>query len=342
MHHLQNNNTYNTSMKRKPRRRLVAAIPAVIAALAVPSVAFAAPPPGIPDGWSDGFVYANGIRIHYYRATPAGRKPAMVMVHGVTDNGLCWTTLSRKLQDSYDIYMLDTRGHGLTDPFTTTDDGDTLIKDVVEFVRVMKLEKPILMGHSMGAATVMRVGAEFPDLASAVIMLDPGVGNRGPGRGPAPSRDGDSPGGRAPAPPPSSGSDPLAFSMHAAPETLAAQNNYKHDDLVAKARRQNSRWDDVDCQYWALAKKQYHGPYTGEAWQAMTGSMRTGDSLAKLKVPAIILKADASPEARKQHLEAASVMQSGKLVHLDGTGHNLHHDDLPRTVEILNDFLPTE
>ena len=38
------------------------------------------------------------------------------------------------------------------------------MKDVVEFVRVMKFEKPILMGHSMGAATVMRVGAE-PDLA---------------------------------------------------------------------------------------------------------------------------------------------------------------------------------
>ena len=72
----------------------------------------AAPPPGIPDGWSDGFVYANGIRIHYYHATPAPGKPVIVMVHGVTDIGLCWTTLTWKLQDAYDIYMVDTRGHG--------------------------------------------------------------------------------------------------------------------------------------------------------------------------------------------------------------------------------------
>jgi hypothetical protein len=59
--------------------------------LLLPMLSVAAPPPGIPDGWSDGFVYANGIRIHYYHATPATGKPVIVMVHGVTDNGLCWT-----------------------------------------------------------------------------------------------------------------------------------------------------------------------------------------------------------------------------------------------------------
>src|SRR3989337_1523036 len=142
----------------------------------------AADPPGIPDGWSDGYVYANGIRIHYYHAVPAPGKPVIVMAHGVTDNGLCWTTLTWKLQAPYAIYMVDTPGHGLSDPFAPTDDGETLVKDVVEFVHAMNFEKPILMGHSMGAATVMRVGAEYPDLAEAIIMLDPGLGPRSPRR----------------------------------------------------------------------------------------------------------------------------------------------------------------
>ena len=301
--------------------------------------AFAAPPPGIPDGWSDGFVYANGARIHYYHALPAAGKPVLMMVHGVTDNGLCWTTLTWKLQDSYDIYMLDTRGHGLSDPFTQADNGDTLIKDVVEFVRAMKFEKPILMGHSMGGATVMRVGAEHPDLAKAVIMLDPaGFGGFGGGRPPGASNAATA--GKqvatAPAPRPA---DPLATPMNGAPEVLVRANNYNLDDLVAKAHRQNPKWDIVDCQYWALSKKQYHGPYTNEAWQAMSGSMRTADALAKIPVPSIILKADAPAEARKAQLEAARVMQKGKLVHIDGAAHNLHHDQLARTVEVLKEFL---
>jgi pimeloyl-ACP methyl ester carboxylesterase len=121
-------------------------------------VAVAGTPPGMPDGWSDGYVYANGIRIHYYRAAPAPGKPVMVMAHDFSDYGLNWTTLTEDLQDDYDIYMVDARGHGYTDPPTADGTGDAAVEDLVGFLREMKIEKPILMGHSMGAATVMRIG----------------------------------------------------------------------------------------------------------------------------------------------------------------------------------------
>src|SRR5688500_15971249 len=99
------------------RTRFALALVIVAAVMMLrPAPALAAPPPGIPEGWTSGYAYANGIRLHYYRAGQSTGKPVMVMVHGVTDNGLCWTTLTLKLQDAYDIYMLDTRGHGLTDP----------------------------------------------------------------------------------------------------------------------------------------------------------------------------------------------------------------------------------
>ena len=122
---------------------------------------------------------------------------------------------------------------------------------------------------------------------------------------------------------------------------MVAQNNYKFEDLVATGRRQNPKWDIVDIQYWALSKKQYHGAYSNETRQAMSGTMSTGEALAKIQVPALILKADATPEVRKTNEEAARVMQKGKLIHIDGAGHNLHHDQLARTVEVLNEFLKT-
>jgi pimeloyl-ACP methyl ester carboxylesterase len=333
----------------------------------VPATTQAAALPGIPDGWSDGYVYANGIRIHYYHV-PSPGKPVIVMCHGVTDNGLCFANLAWKLQSSYDIYMLDARGHGLSDPNTAADDRDTMVKDVVETVRALKLEKPILLGHSMGAATVMRVGAEYPDVPSAVIMFDPGLGGRGPGGPRGPTRRGAStsapaamagtvaatgpaPGATAPisgrrdaAP---AGSQPagsprrISVAMFGSPETLLAQNNYSMDDLVAICRRQNPKWDLIDCEYWALSKKQYHGTYTTESRQSMFGTMTTGDALAKITVPALILKADAPPDTRKSNEEAAKVMQHGKLVHIDGAAHNLHHDQLARTVEEVKQFLVT-
>ena len=292
------------------------------------AMAAVAAPPGIPGGWSDGFAYANGIRIHYYHALPQPGKPVIVMVHGVTDNGLSWATLTEELQKSYDIYMTDARGHGLSDPFTDADDGDTLIKDVVGFVHAMHLEKPILLGHSMGAATVMRVGAEYPILPRAVIMLDPLLG-----RLPA----------NIPGLPARAGSPPVrtpgTLAMFGSPEDLVAQNNEPFEQLVATCRRQNSKWDSVDCQYWALSKKQYHGPYSPKQMQAMTGTMALADSLAKITAPALILKADAPPEVRAANSKAASVMKNGTLIHVDGAAHNLHHDQRARTVELLTEFL---
>ena len=40
----------------------------------------------------------------------------IVMIHGITEIGLAWTTLTRELQKFYDIYMTDTRGHDLSNP----------------------------------------------------------------------------------------------------------------------------------------------------------------------------------------------------------------------------------
>jgi pimeloyl-ACP methyl ester carboxylesterase len=67
--------------------------------------------------------------------------------------------------------------------------------------------------------------------------------------------------------------------------------------------------------------------------------MSTTETLGKITVPALILKADAPPETRRANDEAAKVLKNGKLVHIDGAGHNLHHDERQRTVEVMRSFL---
>lgn len=245
-------------------------------------------------------VDANGIRIRYYRAVPARGKPVIVAVHGVIDPGLAWASVATRLQSDYDLYLLDTRGHGLSDPFTSKEDGHTLVNDVIAVAQALGLEKPILLGHSMGAATVMRLGAEHPDFARAIVMFDPRLGPRPP----------DEPRTAAAAPREAPAPAGITISMRGTPEALVAQNNHGFDELVAKAHRDNPRWSMMDCRSWAHAIKRCHGPYSGDARQVLVGTTRTGDALAKIEVPALILKADAPPEERRVHQEAARVMQS--------------------------------
>jgi pimeloyl-ACP methyl ester carboxylesterase len=278
----------------------------------------AAAPPGIPDGWSDGYVYANGIRIHYYHAVPAPGKPVMVMAHGATDYGLNWTTLTKDLQATYDIYMVDARGHGYSDPPAAGVTGDTGVEDLVGFLRAMKIEKPILMGHSMGAGSVMRLSAAYPEIPRAAIMLDPGLVRRAAPATPAQPR-------------------PGALVMGGSPEQLVQQNNRSYDELVAQCGQESPKWDLLDCQYWAVSKRLFHGSYQAGARMPMGGN--AAETLAKITAPALILKADAPPETRKANDEVAKVMKNGRLVHIDGAAHNLHHDQRQRTVEEINVFL---
>jgi len=295
-----------------------------------PATAFAAPLPDLPDGWSEHYAYANGIRIHYYHAVPAPGKPTIIAVHGAMDTGLAWASVAMKLQSDYDVYMLDTRGHGLSDPYNGTEDRTTLLKDVMEMAKVLGVEKPIVMGHSMGAGTSMRIGADYPDFARAIILLDPGLGPRAP----RPARPAAPAAREAPA-------DQISISMGGSPENLVAQNNHSVEELMAKAHSDNPKWSPMDCRYWAHAIAFFHGRYSEEARPGGPGGMRSEDSLAKIQVPVLILKADAPPEMRKVHQEAAKVIPHGKLVHIDDAAHNLQRDQPQRAYEVIKSFLTT-
>jgi pimeloyl-ACP methyl ester carboxylesterase len=126
--------------------------------------AFADEGPALPAGWTDGYVIANGIRIHYWRSSKSGDKPALVMAHGSSDDGRCWTNLAKELQGDFDIILPDARGHGLSDPPAASDSADVQAEDIAGLIKELKLTKPIVMGHSMGASAAAWFAAKYPDV----------------------------------------------------------------------------------------------------------------------------------------------------------------------------------
>ena len=158
-------------------RNCLAAVVIGVLSVACAAPAFAGPEP--PAGWTDGYVFANGIRIHYWRTGTNAGKPPLVLAHGSSDDGLCWTNLAKEIQDGYDIIMFDARGHGLSDPPTPSDPPDVQVEDSAGLIKELKLERPILMGHSMGSASVAHFAAKYPDVPRAVILEDPGAREAG-------------------------------------------------------------------------------------------------------------------------------------------------------------------
>jgi N-formylmaleamate deformylase len=137
--------------------------------------------------WTDHDVSVNGARLHYCR-TGRGDKRPLVLVHGFSDNGLCWTPTARALESEYDVIMPDMRGHGLS-ARVRPDDAVDMAADLAELVLALELGRPIIVGHSMGAGVAYHLGVRFPELARGLALEDPPWWLSGPG----PAQPGDRP-----------------------------------------------------------------------------------------------------------------------------------------------------
>lgn len=121
--------------------------------------------------WYEGDVFANGIHQHYYRT--GKDKPPLLLLHGFTENGLCWSRVARGLEQDYDVIMVDARGHGRSSGPETGYSQELLSQDVAEFIQEIGLQHPDVFGFSNGALTTAQAAANFPELMHAVIVEDP-------------------------------------------------------------------------------------------------------------------------------------------------------------------------
>ena len=122
----------------------------------------------IPAHWSEGDIFANGIRQHYYRT--GGEKPALLLLHGFNEYGLSWLRVAKELDGDYDIIMLDARGHGRSDGIASGFSSAILVEDVAGVIRELKLGRPRIIGLSQGGSTVLRLAATYPELVHSFIF----------------------------------------------------------------------------------------------------------------------------------------------------------------------------
>ncbi len=123
------------------------------------------------------------------QAGPVGA-PQLVLLHGITSSAAAnWPSIAHWSQRGWRVIALDARGHGLSprwQPQQLLRAGQQLVDDVVEVLEYLQATpaaglKPILIGHSMGAATAAVVAAQRPDLVSALVLEDPArYGTRSP------------------------------------------------------------------------------------------------------------------------------------------------------------------
>lgn len=118
---------------------------------------------------------ANGPQhvAHWARAAEATPACSVVLVHGLADNACVWQGIAGELARGADVYAPDLRGHGTARP---AEPGpglpDEMAADLLGLVSALELQRPWLVGHSLGAALALRVAAEHPRRFGGVVLID--------------------------------------------------------------------------------------------------------------------------------------------------------------------------
>ncbi len=114
------------------------------------------------------------LEVGYVELNPGG-KQALVFIHGLGSYLKFWRyQLDAFAARGYRVIAVDLPGYGKSDkpasfPYTT----EAMADAVRELTRIVGVEKPILVGHSMGGQTALSYAIRFPEDLRALVLTSP-------------------------------------------------------------------------------------------------------------------------------------------------------------------------
>jgi len=264
--------------------------------------------------WQSGDVQVNGLRLHYTRT--GGDKPPVVLAHGFSDDGLCWTPVAEVLEADYDLIMVDARGHGRSEAPEQDSNRTDMASDLHGVIEALGLSRPAVIGHSMGGGTKLALAGLYPDVPGAILLEDAApFGLVAMRRPPDPNR-------------------------HAwITEMFANIRSKTREQLIAEQRAATPAWSEValelviDARLRLSPKVANFGPPTAVDWPAI---------LKRVTCPALLIAADPA-RGGMISAESAAVFQSFvpqlRVITIAGAGHCVRYEQFDRYIDIVRGFL---
>ncbi len=102
-----------------------------------------------------------------------GEGKPLVILHGLFGSLDNWMTLGKKWSESRKVILVDQRNHG--NSFHADEFNYQLMSDDLDMLFThLKIEKAIILGHSMGGKTAMQFAIEYPEKVDQLIIADIG------------------------------------------------------------------------------------------------------------------------------------------------------------------------
>jgi pimeloyl-ACP methyl ester carboxylesterase len=241
-------------------------------------------------------------------------RPLAVLVHGLTGSSRSWWRVGPWFAaNGWHVLAVDLRGHGASPRMQDVEELGDLAADVRETVTNLSgsdARADVLLGHSLGALTAMKLCGDHPDFARRVVLEDPPSGGSDPDET---AREVEQSAARA-------REDPLALSR----EMLSKNPSWSEEDAA------NSVAGLRECDAGALASFRR----SGLRWDLVTLA-------GAVPVPTLLLLGEerlGSALPAGERAAVARALHRGSIEEL-GSGHNVHRDDFEGYVSVLGEWL---
>jgi pimeloyl-ACP methyl ester carboxylesterase len=111
---------------------------------------------------------SSGLSLAYRDEGPRSATP-LVLIHGITEDHRVWEEFVPELSRDARVIRVDLPGHGASSPLPTYT-AQTLVTPLAELVQKLELDRPHVVGHSLGGLMATLLGALVP--VRSIINVD--------------------------------------------------------------------------------------------------------------------------------------------------------------------------
>lgn len=117
-----------------------------------------------------GFVTVNGVKLHYLDW--GGRGETMLLLAGFGDTAQVFDDFAKKFTDSFHVLGLTRRGFGESEKPKDGYDVPTRVEDIHQFLEALRIERAIIVGHSMAGDELTLFATLYPQCVKKLVYLD--------------------------------------------------------------------------------------------------------------------------------------------------------------------------
>jgi pimeloyl-ACP methyl ester carboxylesterase len=118
------------------------------------------------------YADVNGLHI-YYETYGSGRP--LVLLHGGLGSGEMFGPILPALIDRHEVIAPDLQGHGRTADIDREISLELMGEDIAIFIQQLGLDRPDVLGYSLGGGVALQLAARHPELVRKLIIVSANV-----------------------------------------------------------------------------------------------------------------------------------------------------------------------